>query len=301
MGTQKSQPKYIYGIVSAVASALLFGISPVFVKIAYWSGSNEMMVILTRALVASPLLYVIAKYRKIDLRVCRHQYLPLFLYCVLGNFATTISLYASYKYIDVGVATVLHYIFPVIVMLVSVLWFGEKFVWWKTVSLLLGLTGVTTFISTSDDKGWMGITLALFSGITYAGLLISVERSVLKSFHFIKLTFYSNFIVLFCVLVTGIFTRTLNFSMTYDGWLFSILVAVLTGVGAFSLLNLSVRICGASTTSIIAMLEPLSGIFFGYIILRETISNVQILGCALIIIGVLLVSYCSTRHVPITK
>jgi drug/metabolite transporter (DMT)-like permease len=65
---------------------------------------------------------------------------------------------------------------------------------------------------------------------------------------------------------------------------------MMVAIGAVSLLNFAIIRCGASTTSIIAMLEPLTGVLFGYLLLQEQITLMNALGFVLIAAGVILVS-----------
>ncbi len=125
------------GITAAICSALLFGISPAIAKLAYEGGSNPVTMTFTRALFA----------------------------IFFGAFGTTILLYSSYAYIGVGTATVLHYVFPVLVMLGGLLFFKEKLLWWKVLALAFGFLGVLSFIGERGQHDPRGILLALLSSV----------------------------------------------------------------------------------------------------------------------------------------
>ena len=301
------QKQKLMGISAALISALMFGITPAIAKMAYAGGSNGMTMTFTRAIMSLPFLFLIAKYKKISLTLTRREFLTVVLVSVLGNFSTTLMLYSSFSYLNVGMASVLHYFFPVFVVLVSVIFFKEDLKWWKLLALVLGFAGVITFMGSASGGSMIGVLLAVGSAITYAGMLISVERTVLSTFHCVKLTFYTNLIVSLTSFGVGQASGTLNLILTPAAWFYSLLVSLMVGVIGFSLLNYAIVKIGASSTSVISMAEPLSGVLFGYLILSETLTPMNWLGCVLILAGVALISIFSlrssrnSRSVPGTK
>lgn len=286
----------IVGITAAAISAVLYGMTPAVAKMAYSGGSNSIMMTFTRSLFGLPVLYILARRKGISLALYRKEAIAVLPISLFGSFGTAFLLYSSFAFINVGTATVLHFIFPVIVMLGSVIFFREKIRWWKGLSLALGFLGVLTFIGASDQTIIWGVLLALGSGFTYAGLIIGIERTVIRKIHVYKMAFYSTLVVLVASFVLGMATGKLNFNMTPAAWLYSVIVSMMVAVGAFTLLNLAILKCGATTTSIIALLEPLTAVLLGYLLLRESLTMLNIVGCALIIAGVLIISFYSLSN-----
>ncbi len=278
------------GLIAAVFSALFFGFSPALAKLAYQGGSNPLTMTFTRSLLALPFLILLAGLSKVSLKPRREEMLPVLLVSLFGAFATTLLLYSSYAYMAVGMATVLHYLFPVLVMLGGLLFFGEKTNKMKKLALLLGFSGVLTFVGSGGRLAWQGILLAVVSAFTYAGLMIGMERTVIKEMPVLKMAVYSNALACLASLLIGLSTSSLSLKMTGTAWLISLLVALMVAVGAFTLLNLAVIKTGATTTAIVAMLEPLTSVLMGAILLKEKVSPLNLLGFILIMAGVLLVS-----------
>ncbi|NLC39734.1 MAG: DMT family transporter [Clostridiaceae bacterium] len=299
---QKLQQKdKLIGISAALIAALMFGISPVIVKMAYEGGSNGMTLTFTRALMSLPFLFLLARRQKISLKLTGKELLIVILVSIFGNFSTTLMLYSAFSYINVGMASVLHYFFPVFVVLVSIVFFKEKMKWWKILALLLGFAGVMTFMGGAVESDLIGVLLAVGSAITYAAMLISVERTVLSDFHCVKLTFYTNLVVSPISFIVGLASNTLNLQMTAGAWIYSLVVSLMVGVIGFTLLNYAIVKIGASSTSVISMAEPLSGVLFGFLILREKLTPLNWLGCILIMAGVAIISLFSMKSVPNTK
>ncbi len=278
------------GLFAATLSALLFGMSPALAKFAYQGGSNPLTMTFTRSLLALPFLILLASLSKIPLKPRKEEVLPVLLVSLFGAFATTLLLYSSYAYMAVGMATVLHYLFPVLVMLGGLIFFREKTNRVKLLALLLGFSGVLTFVGSGSRLAWQGILLAVTSAFTYAVLMIGIERTVIKEMPVLKMAVYSNTLACLAALVIGLSTSSLSLKMTGTAWFISFLVALMVAVGAFTLLNLAVVKTGATTTAIVAMLEPLTSVLMGVLLLREKVTPLNLLGFALIMAGVLLVS-----------
>ncbi|MDD4324528.1 MAG: EamA family transporter [Eubacteriales bacterium] len=296
MTKELQQKEKTIGISSALISALMFGISPAIAKLAYEGGSNGLTMTFTRSLMSLPFLFLIARFKNISLKLTKNELLVVVLVSIFGNFSTTLMLYSSFSYINVGMASVLHYFFPVIVTLVSVVFFKEKIKWWKLVALALGFAGVLTFMGTAAEGDLTGVLLAVGSSITYAAMLISVERTVLSTFHCVKLTFYTNLIVSLASFALGRASGILNLNLTLPAWIYSFVVSMMVGVIGFSLLNYAIVKIGASSTSVISMAEPLSGVLFAFLILGETLTLLNWLGCILIMTGVAIISIFTLRQ-----
>ncbi len=257
------------------------------------------MMAFTRSLFGFPILFFLARLKKVKLTLDYGERRPVLLVSLFGNFSTTVLYYSSYSFINVGMATALHYIFPVIVMLGSVVMFREKVRIWKVVSLILGLAGVVTFIPASGQNTIWGLVLALGSGFTYAGLYIAIEHTVMRRMHVYKIAFYSNLVIFIASSVLGTSLGALNFQLTSLAWFYSAVVSLMVSVIAFPLFNYAIVKCGATTTSIIAILEPLIGILAGYLVLKESLTPANIVGFVLILSGALMVSYFSSRSVEL--
>ena len=295
---EKKRKEAMTGIVAGIISAVLFGVSSSFAKMAYAGGSNGFMMTFTRAFFGLPVLLVMARLQGVSLKLNKGEAKSLLLAGIFGFSATTLLLYSSFAYIGVGMATVLHYLAPLLVMLANVAFFREKVKWWKVLSVLLGFAGVAAFAGGADKSIMLGFFLALASSVTYAGLMLSMERTAMRGMHVTKVAVYTNTIAALVSLTFCLLTDSLNLAMTPGAWMNSVLVALMVAVGAFPLLNFSILKCGATTASITTMLEPLTGVLFGYLLLRESLTATNFLGFALIMAGVVLVSIFVAKESP---
>ena len=108
---------YMKGICCTLLSAVIFGFTPILVRIAYEGGANSITITFLRAWLALPLLYALMHRRHIPLRLEDSQVKHVLLLGIVGSCATTVCLYMSYNFISVGMATTLHFIYPILVSL----------------------------------------------------------------------------------------------------------------------------------------------------------------------------------------
>ncbi len=285
-----SSKDMLVGAVAATVASLAFGVTPALIKIAYAGGSNSVTMTFTRGLFALPVLIAISRIKRFSLRIPKKSIPSTLAVLLFGSFLTTLVLYSSYAYISVGMATVLHYIFPVIVMLGGIFLFHEHVVPGKIVALIFGIAGVSTFFTSSGGQGGLGIVLAAVSALFYAVWLLGLNYSALRMLNPFQTAFYSSLVAVVGAFAYGVATGKLHLDMTAQAWIYTVIVSFLISVVGVSLLKVAVDKCGATTTSIICMLEPISGVFFGWLILGETLSTANIAGCVLILTSVVLVT-----------
>ena len=281
------------GILFTAASAVIFGFTPILARISYDGGANGFTMTFLRCFLALPVLFGILKIKGVPLALEQGSRIPVCLCGIFGAFATTVTLYASYSYIPVGMATTLHFVYPVLVNVGCVLIFKERVTVKKIVALLCGITGIFLFmdnISAGSGSG-NGIFLALLSGLLFSIHMIVMDKSKIKNMYYFKLSFY---LCAFGAVLSGIYggiTGQLTFHLTGQAWLFAFLVSIFASVGAITLLQLGIRYTGASSAAILSTLEPITSVILGVLILGEYFTARKIGGCTFILASVILIAF----------
>lgn len=283
------------GIAVVLVSAFLFGVTPALGKLTYSMGSNPIMLIFLRGIFAIPVLFLILKLRHIPLRLTRQEFRDILFIGFIGSAPTGLLLYSSYAYIPVGLATVLHFMFPTIVALGGVVCFKSKLTAHKIISLALGAGGVLLFFDKGGALAATGVLLALASAGTYSLYILGVERTSLSKMHYFKLSFYLTICSAFVAAAFALLTGRMTFAISQLAWFYSFLISMLVAIGAFTLLQVGIVLCGATTTSILSTLEPIAGVVMGYIVLHETLSERKLIGCVLILGAVLLTTIAESK------
>ncbi len=294
--------EYTLGIVAALLSAFLFGVTPILARISYTGGANAAMLTFLRSALAIPVLFVIMFVKKIPFSLNKKEFTALLFSGVFGTAATTLLLYGSYAYIDVGMATALHFLYPLFITLVGILFFSEKMGVFGAAAVITGIGGVFFLVDFRGSKSLLGIVLSIISAATYALYMLCVQHTELKKMHYIKLGFYYAVVNAIVAGGYGLFAGQLNFSMTGFAWGIVFALAMLIAVGGVILLNYSIVKIGASTASILCVLEPICSVAFGVWFLNEKMTVFKVIGFLLVIISVVLSTKSGTaKEKPLHK
>ena len=294
------------GMLAAILSAVIFGISPILVRFTFQGGSNGITATFLRSILAIPILYLILRQKKTSLRLTKKECGDVILFGLLGVTFTAVALTVSYQYIPVGISTTLHFIYPMLVTAAGVLFFHEKIGKSKAAALLLAFAGVLFFMEKNGEINLIGVALALLSGVTYTFYMLGIERTGLKEIPFFKLSFYFCIVASISTGILGLATGKLQLHLTPEAWFFSFLVAILVSVGALSLFQIGIKSVGSSAAAILSTLEPITSILLGALILKEVITFQKLIGCLLILLSVILMTALHSRvntpaAVPINK
>lgn len=275
------------GILTIMLAAIIYGFTPILGKLTYIEGSNTLSLTFYRSFLSLPILYLILKVKHVSLKVTKQEFAKLSFLGILGPSLTALMLYGAYNYISVGMTTTIHYIYPVLVTAVCIIFFKEKISKEKIIAVILSTIGICLFFEGDLSKNVIGILLALFSGFTYGAHILFIDKSGIKGMYPIKFSFYSCLASSIFLFFFGIATKTLIFEMSVIGWLYTILVSILVSVIASSLMPIGIKHVGSTVTSIVGMFEPITSVIMGILFLSEPFTVKNMIGSTFIIIAVL--------------
>ena len=275
------------GKICLILSALIYGIAPMLAKIAYMGGVNGMTLTFLRTFLMLPLLFILMLARGRSFRLNKKELFDIIILGVVGGSFSIISLYAAYDYISTGLATTLHFIYPLIIVVVSALIYREKITNMKLAAVMLVTLGIFLFVDLNTAADKIGVILAVLSGVFYSFYVIYMDHSGLDKMDYVKLTFYLMIIMSAGTFIFGAATKSIVFNeMSGTAWIFAVIISFLITIGAIPLFQAGVRYEGASTAGIVSALEPITTIILGALFLGEAMGLVQYFGGAMIILGV---------------
>lgn len=277
-----------FGSLLVGGSAVIYGISPALMKITFAYGGNGLLSTFYTCTFALPFLWLWAHIKGHSLRLERGRARQMVI-LAMSNAATSILLYSSYSFIPVGMATALHYIYPIAAAFYLVAFCGERLRWQNILSLILAAAGIVCISASSLSGGSLpGILLALLSGLTWAFYMVYLERSgstclppeVLNTYTAAANILFSAGI---CVLLQGGIG-----AYTLPGiWLLAAFNGLLHKVGANAMFHVGIRNTSALSASIISTFEPVVSVLIGTVMLHEALTVIQILGLVLVLSGIL--------------
>ena len=275
--------------------AAFYGIMPVIIKNSYNYGANGFNVTFYMALLSIPIYLLILAKRHVSLKQPWKKVRD----CIIVGLAdagTYLFLYLSYAYIPVGVASMLNFIYPITVALAVHFLFKEKFGFIKIGALVVYLGGMV-FLYGGDISGQpLGFVLALASGLIYTVHAVYLDKSGLAAEDVYVVGFYKAVTV---AAATGIAGAAMNVPMMITGWQAwgSIFIAmILCRIGSTALIMLGIRGLGAFLPCVLSTLEPIVALLSGWLILRETVTGVQLIGVVMVLAAVLLIVFSDSRE-----
>lgn len=284
------------GIMLASVSAIAFGVAPLFTTTTFEEGSNPIMTMFLRNALLLPFLWVAAKLLHLKMRLTFREFRQLALLSLIGGSGTGCLLFSAYPSAGIGLATCLHFTYPVLIMICCILFFGDRINIYKLGALILSLVGIFFTVEIGSFEVF-GFVTALLSGVTYAFYILYMDKTGLKNRNVIVITFYgallnSIFVGLYAWMI-GDFTL----DITPKGWGAAFMVSFLATVIGIALLQMALQYVDSPTAAIMCTLEPLVSVFLGMAVLDEPSSVMKLFGCGLIVLSVLLISLDNRRRV----
>ena len=271
-----------YGIY--ILAMLIFGTNGYLVAHLSLQGSQ---IVLVRTLVGGLLLTAIVLLRGgFDREAVRAERRDL----LFGGVAlglNWVGLFTAYRLLNVSLATLIYYAGPMLVLLFSPLLFRESLTPQKIAAVAIvaaGLFCITGSI-TSAGMSLTGLLAAVLSALFYASLIIFNKRIVKTGgMQTAALELDVAFVVvLIYVLLTAGIPRPLKADIPY----LLVLGLVNTGI-AYMLYFTGLQKLPGQSVALISYVDPVSALVFSALLLRETMTPLQVLGAVLIIGGALL-------------
>ena len=288
---------YLRGCIYIILSAVIFGCMPLMAKNIYAAGVNAVSLVLLRNVLALPVLYLLLCVKKIDVRLTKGGLKRIVLLGLYGSVLTPALLFFSYNYITSGMATTLHFVYPIFVLLGCALFFHDKIGWVKGCCVLLCSLGMLFFYTPGEAAQFFGAVLAIVSGVTYASYIIYLDKSGLSKENPFKTGFG---MAATCTLLLGsavTLTGNLTLPATVSGWLLCLLFAMAVMVGAVVLFQMGAAIVGPQRAAILSTFEPITGIAVGIVAFDEPFGLKTALGAVLIIAAVVLLTVFDNKPV----
>ena len=276
------------GVFYVILSAVLFGTMPLLTRIAYAHGSNAYTVAFGRFLFGSIVLGLVCFVLPgCSINISKKQFLAL-LKLSVPYALMPILLYASYTYIDSGMATTLHFTYPVAVMLILAIFFRSRPDTKQIICAILCVGGMALLYTPDGQVRLERIILAVASGIIYAVYIVSLGKSTVKRLHSLVLAFWISLLSTAEIGIIAFFSKKLVFSLDTIGWAAEFGLALLATVFALVLFQKGVILCGEVKASLFSTFEPLTGIAIGVILFHERLTAKELIGMISILSAVVL-------------
>ena len=270
-----------------ITGNLIFGLVPTLQKITFPYGGSGLLTGFYSSLLALFSLAFMAHESKVSLIPERAIFRKL-LILAGASACTTLLLWSSYSFIPVGVATTLHFVYPMLIAAAMTLFFGEHFSLGNGIALFLATCGVVLIgVADMSQASVTGVVLALVSGGFWAFYIIYLQRSGLSDLNTSLVNFYIALMNMIMSLAACLFAGQLKTYTIWWAWLIIVLVSILHRVIGYGLFQLGMRKVRPVSAGILCTFERASALVFGIIILHESVTAKQVGGLVCILSAVL--------------
>lgn len=289
MSTRRS--RYSVGILFAVAAAVIFGLIPLFSVPLLQAGLRVSTIVCYRFALSTVAMALVMMVKRIPIGVSGKEFVTLLLLSFFYAM-TALLLTASYQYIPTGIATTIHFLYPVWVTLLTMLIFKEKVSLPTLLTMAFAIGGVALLSLSGTNTHHIdpkGIWIVLGTIVTYGTYLAWLPKSAVKAMDGLKITFW---MMLCCTLIFSI-NIVVRYGVsgfqvppTSSCWMYLLLGALLPTLVANLTLIQAVRRVGSTVTSVLGSLEPLTAVLVGMLVFGERCNVGQVFGILVVLAAV---------------
>ncbi|PID88586.1 MAG: EamA family transporter [Bacteroidia bacterium] len=278
---------FFWGLLSSSS----FGMIPLFTLPLMAAGFTTACILLYRHVFAALILAIMLLIKGEDLKLNIKELCSVIL-CGVLYFFSAFLLFNGYKEMTTGLATTLHFLYPVFVALIMGLFFKQKVSPFTMIAIALALTGIFLLcrINSSSTVSLLGIIFVVLSGLAYAIYIVAINNiKVLREMNNLKLTFYTMSFCACILLGQGLYLSEIELLKEATHWINALLLALVPTLVSNIALIRAIKSIGSTLSSVLGAMEPLVAILIGIFVFKESF-NLQIgIGISLILLAVILI------------
>ena len=281
------------GILYAALSSSTFGLAPFFTLSLIIAGYSSFEALSYRWGIATLFLLTVGLLCKVNFKITGRDFRTIF-FLSLFRATTSFSLVIAYQNISSGVASIIHFMYPLAVALTMMLFYKEPKSKIVISAIVLSIIGAV-FLSSGDISGLdggnlvLGTVCASISIFSYAGYIVGVRKTRAVNVPSVALTCYVMGIGSILFIIGGLFTGGVRIETSPHLWLYIAgLSIVATAVSNMALVR-GIKLAGPTLTSILGAMEPLTAVVLGIVVFHEGFTWQSAVGIVLILSSVLIV------------
>lgn len=283
------------GISMTSGAGIIFGAFPIFTSLFVRYGGNVDTFNLYGFVLSVVMLAAYIPLTKRSFKLPKEAVLFVILAGVM-NVVTRVLLTYSYDYLDVGIATTLHFLYPLFAALMGALFFREKMPLYKWAAFLVACCSVALFASDVKAGGQIaGIVLAVSSAVCFSLYMLITERAGLSKLDPVVFVFYVSLVSTVGCLGTSAVNGNLVAAVPLPALIVLILCAIFNNVIGFALQQQGVRHMGAAMAALFSLFEPVFSCIFGVIFLQQAMGINAIFGIVIILLCLALIVVLDNR------
>ena len=288
--------KALKGTLFTVIAGIALGLSGTSGQYLMVHGISALVLTNIRLIVAGLLLvllsYIKSKEQFLAFLKDKSSLFSLLLFSLFGLFLNQLAYLSAIHETNAGTATVLQYVCPVGILAYTCIKDKVAPTIAEILSMILAIGG-TFLIATHGQMDQLSMTPAglfwgLFSALTYALYIILPIKLIQKWGSILVIGVGMTISGLVAVPFTGIIGASLP--MSFDIFLAFAGIILIGTVFAYTTFLKGASMVGPVKSSLLASIEPISAVFFAFMIMGDIFYLIDFLGMAMILLAVTIIS-----------
>jgi drug/metabolite transporter (DMT)-like permease len=298
---------FLTGFLLSIGGAILFSTKAIWVKLAFKNTGVDALTLLSlRMLLALP-FYLIAAWfsgkKQSSIPLSKKDLGWIIALGVLGYYLSSLFDFIGLQYISAGLERLILFLYPTFAVLLNTWLFKNTISRIQIIALFITYTGIGIAYYAElgtiqhNNQFYFGSFMVFLCAVTYSFYLVGTGKMVVKA----GATRYTAYAMLSAT--AGVFIHFLlqqkwqEVQMSAQLWQYGIALAIIATVIPSFMMSSGMKKIGSNNVSIITSIGPVSTIIQAAVFLNEPILMEQILGTLLVMVGVVLIGWQTTRPI----
>ena len=286
-----------WGIAFALAGTVAFAFRPVLIKLGYAAYPVSATTLLfLRMTLSLPFFLAMAWWMRGGEALARRDWLGIIGLGFLGYYLASLLDFLGLQYVSAGVGRLIMFLYPTLVVILSAVFLKKNPTLRELGALAITYTGIALVLSSQissapENRAFLfGALLIFASAMCYAVYLVTGSQLV-KRVGSIRFTAYTMIVSAFpAVIQFAVLESPASLDLPTQLWWIAIALATVCTVLPVFLVAEALKRIGANHFALIGALGPVTTVLADFALLEGALTMAQILGGALVISGVLLVT-----------
>ncbi|MGB9093294.1 MAG: DMT family transporter [Gallionella sp.] len=292
----------VFGVVFALLAAIGFSAKAILVKLAYRDHVDAITLLALRMAFSVPFFIGVAIWSKM-----RHaaplgtqDKLLVLALGLVGYYLSSLLDFLGLQYITAGLERLILFLYPTMTVILAALIYRRPIGGKVLVAMGLSYAGIAlVFLHDAGVREGGSVVLGGFlvflSTLSYSTYLVGAGHAIAR-IGAARFTAYAMVVACAASLLQFGVTRPISaLDLPLQVYGYSIAMALFSTVLPVFLLSYAIRRIGSGSASLIGSIGPVSTIGMAYVFLGEQLSLLKIIGSALVLAGVLIVSLSSKK------
>ena len=294
------------GFLLAAAGAVLFSAKAILAKYQFRHGLDALDVMALRMSFSLPLFALLAvrETRRAHAPLERRDAALILVLGVLGYYLSSLLDFWGLQYVPVSLERLILFLNPTFVLLLGVFAFRRTVVRREWMALAVSYAGVVlVFVEGLRMQGehlWLGSGLVLLAALAYA-VYLALSGQLIQRIGSLRLVAYAMLTSTAATLLHYLLAREPAhlFQLPAPAYGYALANAVFCTFLPVTMTMAAVARIGSSNVAQLSALGPVSLLFLGGWLLGEAVTPIQIVGTAVVLGGILLLTRPAANSVPL--